>query len=410
MKLFHRSAAPSDSMLRRAALVTHVEAPPQDAPHHGALSCGSIRIIVDLGSGPVEIAGTFRFADDHWLVRGMDVTVLVDPARPTEFDVDWTSVASMSDRVAANHPALADPFAAGRRVAQALGFTREDTGTRHQDRFAELMTAAAAAPPVAGKLHAVVLIAAIRGRMEIGGPEPGPSTTEITVQRSSEAVLAVNIPGRPPYAVFVRHFKVPRQHSDITGGGLRALVSATDPNDVEVQWDDVPSVAAQLADRMSASMSAAQDRMARQQSIGAQIMAAMQQYHGTDPAAARSTPDAAPHASSSGADPSDPVVDVQPAQANIAETSAGGPDDPAYPPAGPAAVAYPGRAARPTAFAAAVPAAGAGLAALAPQMREMMIDNLRRTLRYVSDPAQRRMILDQYRALGVDIDGEGLDG
>jgi hypothetical protein len=62
------------------------------------------------------------------------------------------------------------------------------------------------------------------------------------------------------------------------------------------------------------------------------------------------------------------------------------------------------------AFAAAVPAAGAGLAALAPQMREMMIDNLRRTLRYVSDPAQRRMILDQYRALGVDIDGEGLDG
>ena len=49
-------------------------------------------------------------------------------------------------------------------------------------------------------------------------------------------------------------------------------------------------------------------------------------------------------------------------------------------------------------------------AALAPQMREMMIDNLRRTLRYVADPAQRRMILDQYRALGVDIDGEGLDG
>lgn len=410
MKLFHRSAAPSDSMLRRPALVTHVEAPPQCAPHHGALSCGSIRVVVDLGSGPVELAGTFRFADDHWLVRGMDVTVLVDPARPTEFDVDWTCVASMSDRVAVNHPALADPFAAGRRVAQALGLTREDTGTRRQDRFAELMTAAAAAPPVAGKLHAVVLIATIRGRMEIGGSEPGPSTTEITVQRSSEAVLAVNIPGRPPYAVFVRNFKVPRQQSDITGGGLRALVSASNPTDVEVQWDDVPSIAAQLADRMSASMSAAQDRMARQRSIRAQIMAAMPQYHGTDPAAARSTPDTTPDASSSGAEPSDPVVEVQPAQANVAETSTGRPDELAYPPAGPATAAYPGRATSPTAFAAAVPAAGAGLAALAPQMREMMVDNLRRTLRYVSDPAQRRMILDQYRALGVDIEGVGLDG
>ena len=105
---------------------------------------------------------------------------------------------------------------------------------------------------------------------------PVPSTTEITVHRNSEAVLAVNIPGRPPYAVLVRHFKFPRRQSDITGAGLPALVSATDPNDVDVQWDDVPSVASQLADRMSASMSAAQDRMARQQSISAQIMAAMQ--------------------------------------------------------------------------------------------------------------------------------------
>ena len=365
MKLFHRSAAPSNTALRRPALVTHVEAPPQGAPHHGALSRGNIRVMVDLGSAPVEIAGTFRFADDHWLVRGMDVIVLVDPARPTEFDVDWTSVASMSDRVAANHPALADPFAAGRRVAQALGLTREDTGTRRQDRFAELMTAAAAAPPVAGKLRAVVLIATIRGRMEIGGSEPGPSTTEITVHRNSEAVLAVNIPGRPPYAVFVRNFKFPRRQSDMTGGGLPALVSATNPNDVEVEWDDLPSVAAQLADRMSASMSAAQDRMARQQSIGAQIMAAMPPHHSREP-----------------------------------EDSA-----PAYPPAGPATTAYPTAA-----FGGSVPSAGPGFAALAPQMREMMIDNLRRTLRYVSDPAQRRMILDQYRALGVDIDTEGLDG
>ena len=361
--------------------------------------------MVDLGSGPVEIAGTFRFADDHWLVRGMDVTVLVDPARPTEFEVDWTSVASMSDRVAAKDPALADPFAAGRRVAQALGLTREDTGTRRQDRFAELMSGAAAAPPVAGKLRAVVLIATIRGRMEIGSSDQGPSTTEITVHRNSEAVLAVNVPGRPPYAVFVRNFKFPRRQSDITGGGLPALVSATDPTEVEVLWDDVPSVAAQLADRVSASMSAAQDRMARQQSIGAQIMAAMQEYHSTDP---RRSPIRSPRRTRPFRERSraDPVADVPPAQANMAESRAVRPDERAYPPAGPAATAYPGRAASPMAFTSAASASGAGLPALAPQMREMMIDNLRRTLRYVADPAQRRMILDQYRALGIDIDGE----
>jgi hypothetical protein len=368
MKLFHRSGAPSNTATRRPALVTHVDAPPQGAPHHGALSRGTIRVVVDLGSGPVEVAGMFRFADDHWLVRGMDVTVLIDPARPTEFDVDWSSVTSMADRVAANDPALADPFAAGRRVAQALGLTREDTGTRRQGRFAELMTAAAVAPPVAGKLHAVVLIASIRGRLEVSGSDPGPPSTELTVHRNSEAVLAVNVPGRPPYAVFVRSFNFPRSQSDIAGSGLPALVAATDPDDVEVQWDDVPSVAAQLADRMSASLSAAQDRMARQQSIGAQNMAAMQQVG-------------------------------------------------AYPPAGPVAPAYgtpataDGRASFPSAnVSAAMPTPGAGFAALTPQVHDMMIDNLRRTLRYIPDPTQRRLILDQYRALGVDVDSAGFDG
>jgi hypothetical protein len=364
MKLIHRSPAPSNAALRRLALVTHAEPPPQGAPHHGALSHGNIRIVVDFGSGPVEVAGTFRFADDHWLVRGMDVTVRIDPARPAEFEVDWASIASMPDRVAANDPALADPFAAGRRVARVLGLTREDTGTRRQDRFVQLMTAAAAAPAVPGKMNAVVLIATIRGRMDIGSSDAGPSTTEITVHRNSEAVLAVNVPGRPPYAVFVRRFKFPRRQSDISGGGLPALVSATDPNDVEVQWADVPSVATQLADRMSASMSAAQDRMARQQSFGAQIMAAMPPRQGPEPGGTPST----------------------------------------YPPAGPAATAHP------PAGAAALLSGTTGFAALAPQMREMMIDNLRRTLRYVADPAQRQMILDQYRALGVDVDHEGLDG
>jgi hypothetical protein len=399
MKLFHRSAAPSNTMLRRHALVTHVDAPPQGAPHHGASSRGTIRVVVDLGSGPVEVAGTFRFADARWLVRGMDVTVRIDPARPGDFDVDWTSVASMADRVAANDPTLADPFAAGGRVAQALGLAPEDIVTRRRDRFAHLIAAAATAPAVSGKLRAVVLIATIRGCMEVGGSHAGPSTTEITVHRNSEAVLAVNIPGRPPYAVLVRHFKFPRRQSDIAGGGLPALVSATDPTDVDVQWDDVPSVASQLADRTSASMSAAQDRMARQQSISAQIMVAMRRHPNAEPVTTPAQPDpvdaSAPHASGP---PVSPYPPTEPAAA-------------AYPPAGPAAQAHPGLPAYPpAAFGGSMPTSGFRFAALAPQMREMMIDNLRRTLRYVADPAQRRMILDQYRALGMDIDGEGLDG
>jgi hypothetical protein len=33
----------------------------------------------------------------------------------------------------------------------------------------------------------------------------------------------------------------------------------------------------------------------------------------------------------------------------------------------------------------------------------MMIDNLKRNLAYINDPAQRQMLLDQYRAMGIDI-------
>lgn len=43
-----------------------------------------------------------------------------------------------------------------------------------------------------------------------------------------EAVLAVNVPGKVPYAVFVRKFNNPARQGDVAGGGLPALVSSTD--------------------------------------------------------------------------------------------------------------------------------------------------------------------------------------
>jgi hypothetical protein len=49
------------------------------------------------------------------------------------------------------------------------------------------------------------------------------------------------------------------------------------------------------------------------------------------------------------------------------------------------------------------PAAG-----LPPQARQIMIENLRCSLQYVTSPRQRQMMLDQYRAMGIDLTPEEL--
>jgi hypothetical protein len=52
-------------------------------------------------------------------------------------------------------------------------------------------------------------------------------------------VLSVNIPGQAPYALFHRKFKRPL---GVTGLIIPALVSSSDPTDVEVLWDEPASI------------------------------------------------------------------------------------------------------------------------------------------------------------------------
>jgi hypothetical protein len=54
-------------------------------------------------------------------------------------------------------------------------------------------------------------------------------------------------------------------------------------------------------------------------------------------------------------------------------------------------------------------AAAAGTpAGMPPQARQMLIDNLKRSLAYVTDPGQRELLLSQYRTMGLDITPEEL--
>ena len=346
----------SENGIRATALVVEAEHPLDNAPPIGKTGRGTVRILVDAGSGPIYVARSFRLTPDRWLVRGMEIPVAIDPSKPDEFEVDWDAIPSIEERAAANDPALADPRAAGTKVVEAMrsaGLMGPDLDTipggigelvaRSQeaqkeatpDRFKEALEKAEQEPAPAGKERAVVLVATMTA--SLAPDEHGPSYRTSSGKR--RAVLSVNVPGRAPYAVFERKFKNPRKKGDVSGAGLPALVSATDPSDVEVQWDELPSLESELGQRIADKMGAAAAGMREQQDMQREMADAVKRASANPP---------------------------------------GAPPTPGVP-------AVPG---------------------LAPGMQETMAQSAKQALKFVKDPAQRKMLIDQYRAMGITIEDE----
>lgn len=316
--LGRRRGPDRDHAATTTALVIEAPAPPEGGPTLGPGANGTLRIMADLGSGRRVYDGTFRMTEAHWLVPGMEVAVTYDPGHPDGgFEVDWDAVASMEERAASDDPALADPVAARRRVAHALGLTRADTGSARTERFERALEQAATQPAPPGKLRAVILIATIRGRRRIVGDADNVAThDQVTYARDSAAVLAVNVPGRDPYAVYMPRFKCRVDLLEPLWMPLPALVSADRPGDpagIEILWDEVPEHDAQLMDRVAGSHAVHQARAARVDAFAGQTLP----------------------------EPS--------------------------------------------------------------QMQQLAADSARQALQYVRDPAMRKLLIDQYRAAGIDV-------
>ena len=336
MGLFDKRAKIDDSAPRSTAVVLAADAPPQGAPSHGRDSQGSIRILVDTPAGAnQQLSGTFTYADDHWLATGMDAPVVLDRAHPDTFEVDWAAVPSMQQQVAANHPALADPFAASRRIAGLLRITPSEKTASQYERLQKAVAEAGTKPAPAGRLRAVAIMVTVRGRYSSsdGGDADGggPTHTSVSLLSNSPAVLSVSIPGEQPYAVYLPKFKVPKSHLTLPGEPMPAAVSANDRQDVEILWSEMAGLGDQIAARISDTARAGDQFEA---AMGEQVKAAT------------------------------------------------------------AAAAAPG-----------APMPGAGMP---PAMRQMMIDNLKRSLSSVPDPVMRQQMLDQYRTMGLDITPEEL--
>ncbi|MEO5919739.1 MAG: hypothetical protein ABIQ01_01210 [Pseudolysinimonas sp.] len=340
MGLFSKRATsdPGDeSRPRYTALVVSADAPPQSAPSHGRDSTGSIQVLVDTPDGaPRKLAATFTYADDRWIAAGMDAPVMLDPANPDTFEVDWAAVPSMKQQAEANHPALADPFATSRRIAEALGISPSEKTAAQYERFQKAVAEAGTKPAPAGRLRAVAMIATVRGRYAMSGGDNFQATrSSVTLTRDSAAVLSVAIPGEQPYAVYLPKFKEPASRLAVPGEPMPALVSATDRQDVEIIWSEMAGLGDQIAARIADSASG-----------NDQMFAAMNH-------------------------------EVETATAQAASTAA--------------------------------PMAGMGTGmGMSGDARQVMVDNLKRSLMSIPDPAMRQQVINQYRAMGIDMTPEEL--
>jgi hypothetical protein len=332
----------------RTALVVAADAPIDNASGwaRGRHYEGNVRILIEDGSEPIYVSRRFRLDEDHWLVPGMEVPVKIDLERPNEFEIDWAGVPGIEERVAANDPVLADPRGARRRVTEALEavgvagpkhlgplpdgigdvLARAEEAKRaaSPDRFDEHLERAAQEPAPPGKARAVALVSAITASVVPRQPDGG-GGTDITTSGKRKTVLAVNVPGRDPYAVLMQKLKHPRMRADVAGSGLPALVSNTDPNDVEILWEELPSALDQVGQRISDSLAASG---AEAEVLERGMMNQVQE------AIAKGTPP--------------------------------------------------------------MPQQGAA--------QEMMIQSAKQALRFVQDPAMRKMMIEQYRAAGIEIE------
>jgi hypothetical protein len=234
--------------VRTTGLVVGTTDPLDNKLRLGNRNRGWVRVIADAGGNQVNAVNRFDLTEKRWLVVGMEIPVRIDPEKPSAFAIDWDAIPSMEERVAANDPTLSDPISAQSKAREALlaaSGAADNPADATPERFKLAMKYAADQPALAGKTRAIVHVAAITTTVRSYESSSGHTTSQKRISTGKRtAVLSVNVPGQAPYALLQRKFQRPR---GIAGLIVPALVSSSDPTDVEVLWDELPSMTQQRA-------------------------------------------------------------------------------------------------------------------------------------------------------------------
>jgi hypothetical protein len=420
------AASRSDTV---SAIVVDAAPPPQNltARHYGDW----VYVVADLPDGPTLLRSVVKLDPDRWLVPGSTMRITHDPAEANEvhaFEVDWDSVATIRDRVAAGDPVLVDPRGARQAALDARRAARVGFGDRPGDVASRVDQPALGAPmtgalsphphldsstwsaacdralqaaasiPASGGTRGVVVLVAMRivlrsighhldgtpAASEHGDAGAGPERS----MRGNEAVFAVHLPGRAPRALFVEHFQSPRDKRVTTEPALYPwlpAIVADDESGFEVVWDEVGDTMEQVA-------GIAQSQMAAKQATAQSIVDAYEHGGGAADPAAGAHAMQAKMQELYGDNPQ-----FQKAQAEAARRQAAGSPAPAAPPD-----ATPDDDGVPDAVRTAAATVAAQLEKMPKSMRKMVIDQTRQSFEALP-PEMRDAYLEAYRAAGVPI-------
>jgi hypothetical protein len=264
---------------RLTALVVEAEPPIDNRIKLGKRAKGTVRILAGEGEDRIYTAGSFMLDRKHWLVPGMMIPVMVDRSHPEGFEVVWEEIPDMEQLAAANEPFLADPLGTRRKLGELVISATSPIGataraSTEPDSLEQQLAQAEQEAAQPGKQRAVVLIATSLTTLYQDSEEAGMARSHKTSEGKHDTVLAVNVAGQEPYAVFKKDFKHPRKEKWALGAGIPALVSLTDPGDVEVLWKEAQAAGEA---KLGAKIAAASDAMKQAQSGTGQLEQAMLQ-------------------------------------------------------------------------------------------------------------------------------------
>lgn len=108
--------------VRTTALIIETEDPIDDKviPHGSNVHTSTTRILADLSGTPTLVVQELMLIPDHWLVVGMRVPVTIEQQPPHAYEIDWDAIPTMQQRAAAGDSTLTDPLGTRRVVSEAL--------------------------------------------------------------------------------------------------------------------------------------------------------------------------------------------------------------------------------------------------------------------------------------------------
>ena len=253
------SALPAHG-ITATALVTATEEPLENLFSSNSDELAKTQVLMNVGTGSVVGYRGLPLDVDHWVTVGQSVPVIVDPANPNGYAIDWAQTPGITERIESNDPSLVDPMGARLRVWDALAaagyhepdldqvapqtLQREMTELRAQlvaepQSFARQLAGVSSLPAPDGYQRALVQIVTSTA---LWGTKTHTQVKRRQTLGTHSVVLSIAVPGALPYAVFVRSFDHQARQYDEYNPGLPAVVSTTDPTDVRVLWDELAKI------------------------------------------------------------------------------------------------------------------------------------------------------------------------